>query len=235
MSRQRNPRPEFKVCRICGRELPNTHEYFEWSHRDLNYLQTFCRECSAKRNREKYERMMQDPKKYEAYKAKSREKENKKHRSNGALEKQPISEYSQEYAARWQKNKAENIPAYKREKQLRRALRRVVLSQGKNNVTRSTLVDIVGMPIRDLHYYLLRTFEETYGYPWDGVEKTHVDHIIPLCTESTIEGKEKLFHYSNLRLIKAKDNRAKWTSVDYPLGERVKSEDIIKKYGGLPT
>ena len=218
MSRQRNPRPEFKVCRICGCELPNTHEYFEWSHKNLNYLQTFCRECAVKRSREKYERMMQDPVKYEAFLAKAREKGIQQSRKDGYKEKQPKTEYSQEYAAKWQKNKAENDPVYKREKQLRGALRRVVLSQGKNNVTTSVLTDVVGMPPRELHHYLLQTFEDTYGYPWDGVEETHIDHIIPLCTESTIEGKEKLFHYSNLRLIKANDNRAKWTSTDYQIG-----------------
>ena len=218
MSRQRNPRPEFKVCRICGRELPNTHEYFEWSHKDLNYLQTFCRECSAKRSREKYERMMQDPEKYEAYLAKAREKGIKQSREKGYKEKQPQTEYSDSRASKYVREKKKNDPVYARVFDLRRAVRACVMSQGKNTVTTSKVASIVGMPLKDLHYYLLRTFEDTYGYPWDGVEKTNVDHIIPLCTESTIEGKEKLFHYTNLRLIKAKDNRAKWTSVDYQIG-----------------
>lgn len=211
-------RPETKVCRICGAELPNTHEYFEWSHKNLNYLQTFCRECSSKRSREKYEKIKADPEKYQAYLADKRKKADERARALGVPERQEQTQYSQTYAAKRQKSRTDSDPIYKREKQLRRALRHVVMSKGKNAVTSSVLTDIVGMPIRDLHYYLLRTFEETYGYPWDGVEKTHVDHIIPLCTESTIEGKEKLFHYSNLRLIKAKDNRAKWTSVDYQIG-----------------
>lgn len=68
------------------------------------------------------------------------------------------------------------------------------------------------------HKILFGTFKQTYGYEWDGVEPTHVDHIIPLCSESTLEGKKKLFEYHNLRLIKEEDNRQKGTSIDYCIG-----------------
>lgn len=211
-------RPEFKVCRICGRELPNTHEYFEWSHKNLNYLQTFCRECAVKRSREKYERMMADPVKYEAYLAKARKKGIEQSRKDGYKEKQPKTEYSDNPETVRMRNKYHSDPTFAAVERMRRAIRSCVLSQGKNNVTSNQFEPIVGMPMRDLHYYLLDTFEKIYGYPWDGVEPTHIDHIIPLCSVSTLEEKEKLFHYSNLRLIKAKDNRAKWKSMDYQIG-----------------
>lgn len=213
-------RPERKVCRICGREFPNTHEYFEWSHRELNYLQTFCRECSVKRSREKYERMMQDPEKYEAYKERARQKELEKLRAAGVQEKQEKTEYATTPYAIRQREKLHNDPVFAEVAKIRRAVRSCVLSQGKNNITTSKYAEIVGMPMRDLHHYLLQTFEDTYGYPWDGVEKTNVDHIVPLCTVETLEDKKKLFHYTNLRLIKARDNHAKGTKLDYQIGAR---------------
>lgn len=77
--------------------------------------------------------------------------------------------------------------------------------------------DLTGLSLLPLHNYLLQTFENTYGYAWDGIEKVEVDHIIPLCTENTIEGRQRLFHYENLRLIKAADNKAKRTSIDYEI------------------
>jgi hypothetical protein len=81
----------------------------------------------------------------------------------------------------------------------------------------SFLEDLTGLSLLPLHNYLLQTFENTYGYAWDGIEKVEVDHIIPLCTENTIEGRQRLFHHENLRLIKAADNKAKRTSIDYEI------------------
>ena len=54
--------------------------------------------------------------------------------------------------------------------------------------------------------YLLQTFKDNYGYEWDGKEQVHIDHIIPLATANTEQDIVKLCHYTNLQLLKAKDN-----------------------------
>lgn len=58
--------------------------------------------------------------------------------------------------------------------------------------------------------YLLQTFKDNYGYEWDGKEQVHIDHIIPLATANTEQDIVKLCHYTNLQLLKAKDNLKKW-------------------------
>lgn len=79
-------------------------------------------------------------------------------------------------------------------------------------------IDVIGMPSAELRDYLLETFRDTYGYDWDFVEPTEIDHIIPLSSAKTEEDIAKLCHYTNLRLIKATDNRYKGCKMDYQIG-----------------
>jgi hypothetical protein len=74
---------------------------------------------------------------------------------------------------------------------------------------------ITGLSKNELRDHLLASFYDIYGCDWDFVEPTHIDHIVPLCTATTLEETQKLFHYTNLRLVKEADNRAKGTSLDY--------------------
>ena len=49
----------------------------------------------------------------------------------------------------------------------------------------------------------------TDGMSWDNRSEWHLDHIIPLSCATTIEGLEKLSHYTNIRPLWAADNLAK--------------------------
>lgn len=85
---------------------------------------------------------------------------------------------------------------------------------------------IVGMSAEDFKDYLLETWKEIYGYEWDMAELAHIDHIIPLVTAKSYEDTVKLNHYTNLRLIRAEDNLAKGTKLDYQFEwERREEED----------
>ena len=80
----------------------------------------------------------------------------------------------------------------------------------KNGVPRKTSLakTVTGLAPTELWQYLLKTWEQEYGAPWNG-EKYNIDHIIPCCSASTVEGIDKLFHYTNLRLLTPEDNTKK--------------------------
>lgn len=69
--------------------------------------------------------------------------------------------------------------------------------------------EIIGTSIEGLIKYLSSTFKDRYGREWDGVEKVHIDHIIPLATAKTEEEIIRLNHFSNLQLLTPEDNISK--------------------------
>ena len=65
--------------------------------------------------------------------------------------------------------------------------------------------------------YLLQTFKNNYGYEWDGKEKVHIDHIIPLKTAQTEKEIIELCNYKNLQLLKEVDNLRKKDKLKWEL------------------
>ena len=72
---------------------------------------------------------------------------------------------------------------------------------------------ILGCSINEFIKHILRTYKDNYGYEWDGKELVHIDHIIPLATAHTEKEVLNLCHYTNLQLLKAKDNLVKGSKV----------------------
>lgn len=65
--------------------------------------------------------------------------------------------------------------------------------------------------------YLLQTFENNYGYEWDGKEPIEIDHILPISKAQT-ENEVYIYNkYTNMQLLKAKDNRKKHNKIDWKL------------------
>ena len=81
----------------------------------------------------------------------------------------------------------------------------------KNNKTEK----IIGLNKDEFVRHLLKTFISNYGYEWDGKEPVHIDHIIPLATAKTEDEVIKLCHYTNLQLLKAKDNLEKGCKTEF--------------------
>lgn len=84
---------------------------------------------------------------------------------------------------------------------------------GKNKHTE----EILGCKVDEFILHLLETFKSNYGYEWDKIEPVHIDHIIPLATAKTEEDVIRLCHYTNLQLLKAKDNMSKSDKLDWKL------------------
>lgn len=74
---------------------------------------------------------------------------------------------------------------------------------------------IFGLNKEEFVKHLLTTFINNYGYEWDGKEPVHIDHIIPLATAKTEEEVIELCYYTNLQLLKAKDNLKKSCKLDF--------------------
>ena len=213
-----------KTCKTCGAEFPATNEYFNWQDKSIGRLRCECKECQSKRSKEARERAKEDPQKYNEILQKRRNYYQRTKQERFAYSnswRRAHRDRVQFYANRRKNERYKEDPVFKWTHTARCAVRRAAKCKGmRDQRSSSFLEDITGLPLLPLHNYLLQTFEDIYGYAWDGVEKVEVDHIIPLCTESTIEGRQRLFHYKNLRLIKAADNKAKRTSLDYEIEVR---------------
>ncbi len=85
--------------------------------------------------------------------------------------------------------------------------------KGKRGKTK----EILGCDLDFFIDYLLETYKNNYGVDYDNKEKVHIDHIIPLATAKTEEDVIKLCHYTNLQLLKAKDNLSKNDKLEWRL------------------
>lgn len=79
--------------------------------------------------------------------------------------------------------------------------------------------EIIGCSIEELINHLKETFYENYRYAWDEKESVHIDHIIPLKEAKTEDEVIKLCHWSNLQLLKPKDNLEKSCKKDWVLNK----------------
>lgn len=105
---------------------------------------------------------------------------------------------------------------YKQKKLIRGFITKCFL---RRNVSKNIRTEkILGCSYNDFIKHLMVSFKNNYGYEWDGIEKVHVDHIIPLATAKNTNDVVKLCHYTNLQLLKAKDNLQKSCKLNYMLG-----------------
>lgn len=71
--------------------------------------------------------------------------------------------------------------------------------------------DLLGASFEIVKEHIEKQFIK--GMSWDNKNKWHIDHIIPVSSAVTKEELIKLFHYSNLQPLWAKDNRIKYNKV----------------------
>jgi hypothetical protein len=117
----------------------------------------------------------------------------------------------------YEKEREKNDYLYKFKKEIRKMIYCSFYRKGfdKNNNSQEILCCSYNFFID----YLLKTYKQNYGCEWDGKEKVHIDHIIPLSTAKNKEEVIKLNHYTNLQLLKAKDNLYKSNKLNWELKE----------------
>ena len=218
---------EIKLCRKCNLEKDINDFRLKKDKCGKYYRYSYCKQCEKEFlnvKRKEYDKK---------YRENHREQINKKQRERknnlSSDEKEKLKKYMKQYMQIWKtknkdkykkyyvsdNNKRKNDKFLHFKDKIRHEVLRSFKSKGKTKNKHTE--QIVGMNLENLYKYLLRTYKINYGYEWNGIEKVHIDHIIPLSTAKTNEEIEKLCYYTNLQLLKAKDNLEKYNKLDWEL------------------
>lgn len=200
-----------KICSVCKKIKELNNFYFR---KDTNSYRSWCIDCEKSRTKDFYEDNKDKilDKQHQSY-IENKEVILQRKKDYAKNHKEQLRVYHTKYTYNRRKN--DNIFHFK--SQIRHLInqsfrRRGIQKKGKTE-------DIVGCDFETFNKYLLNTYKENYGYDWDGIEEVHVDHIIPLSTANTEEEILKLCHYTNLQLLKAKDNLDKKDKLDWELND----------------
>lgn len=205
---------EEKTCTLCG-ETKLVTEFYK--RKGYNY-RSACKKCENKISRDYYSQNK------DGYYEQRKEYLKQYRENNREKARQYNKEYRQKNLEKVKKQIYEIDKRRSREDKLYR-LKRCVRSNIKNSFVRKKFSkklntqEILQCDINFFVNYLLQTFKNNYGCEWDKIEKVHIDHIIPLATAHTEEEVYRLCHYSNLQLLKEKDNLAKNSKLQYNIEE----------------
>ena len=207
----KNKNIDTKFCNKC-----KTEKSVEDFYKRGKYYCAHCKDCMKKNNK----------KWHIENKERARERR-KKWRENN-------EDYMSKYMKQWRKDNKEHIKEYKRNDyhknktdefyKLKIQTRHLIFKayERKGYKKGSRTEEILGCSYEEFIKHLLRTYKNNYGADWNDEEQVHIDHIIPLSTAQTEEEIIKLNHYTDLQLLKAKDNLEKSNKLDW----KVKEENI---------
>lgn len=198
---------ETRTCKVCGETYPLTLEYFRHNGSNPKTFRHVCNKC----------RLAQEKVYREDRKAANDGREARNRESKRRWKKNHPEQNIAQIVRRTRERQHEDA-AYKWTLEARRAARSALNAHKAAHFSDDRVRSITGLGKRELQNHLLATFHDLYGYDWDFAEPTHIDHIIPLCTATSFEETQQLFHYTNLRLVKETDNWAKGTRLDYQIG-----------------
>lgn len=200
-----------KMCSKCGKILP-----LDCFYKGAGYskgVRGICKECSKEWDEN---RKNNNPCYYKEHYAKNKERIKKKSRLWYQKNKERAEEYRKErrpIIRERERQRRKTDPIYSMKRRIRIMISNSFRKVGYSKSQETS--EIIGMNLDDFDEYLRKTFANRYGYEWDNVEPVHIDHIIPLATAKTEEDVMKLCNYSNLQLLKAKDNLIKSSRLDW--------------------
>lgn len=226
-----------KLCKGCKQEK-NINDFRIRIINGKEYIYTYCRECERKlcreysqKNKIKISEYMKEYRrknietikiKEKEYKKKNKEKINEWNKKSHQRNKEKRNAQKRIYS----KNNRQKINQYIKEKKesdyifkFNHTIRNNILQAFKKKglMKSKHIEEIVGCELIFLYNYLLETFKNNYGIEWDKKEKVHIDHIKPLKCAKSEKEVIKLCHYSNLQLLKAKDNLEKNCKLNWEL------------------
>lgn len=187
----------------------------EYYTKNIDKIKAYTAEHKEERSEynKKYrvEHLEEINKRTKAYREANKDLVREQKRRSNQKHKDRVYTYRKEY----NKMKMETDEIYRFKNRIRNFINKSFKRQNftKNNGT----FDLVGCNPQELKDYLYKTFFNNYGYEYDGQEDVHIDHIIPLKTAETEEDVKKLCHYTNLQLLKARDNLIKNDKMDFEL------------------
>lgn len=206
-------------CNECGKKKPKD-QFYSFDYKNIEGLRAYvrvptesgiCKDCFEKGRAER-KRLSEEHRKelraqwYQEHKAEISEKQ--RQRRSGSTEKDKAWKAAhKEQINNHIRERKKADPVYKLKCQARTTIYQSFARTG--NVKRERCENITGISIVGLVEHLTRTYETTYGKAWDGVDPVHIDHIIPLATAKSEDDVIRLCHYTNLQLLKAKDNLMK--------------------------
>ena len=224
-----------KICKKCNLEK-NIDEFSIYTKNSKSYYRSLCKQCMKeysqnyrKENKDELNKKRNiykenNPKIYENYKIKYKELNKQWQKKYREKNKEKINEFCKKYQKEHriernerERNKRKNDKVYKLKTNIRIMINDAF--KRKNKFKTENTENIIGCKIQNLTNYLLQTFKNNYGYEWNGEEPVHIDHIKPLKYANTEEEVIKLCHYTNLQLLKAKDNLIKHDKLDWRLND----------------
>lgn len=209
---------ETKICSKCKKEQFINNFRFR---KEKNIFCSQCKQCERERQKKYYEKNKKYYSEYRKLHSEEQKKYNYEHREK-------IKEYNCNYYNKhkmklreehnkYKKQNREKINQYNKKRKtdkliyFKDKIRINVLKafKRKGKIKSQRTEEILGITIENFYIYLLQTYKNNYGVEWDEKEKVHIDHIKPLKDAKTEEDIIKLCHYTNLQLLKAKDNLEK--------------------------
>lgn len=209
-----------KICGRCKRELPldmfhknrSRKDGLSWHCKDCSKEITFARKDKINKYNEEHrkEKSIYNKRYNDRHKEERAEKQRQYRKENKEKEKEYKIKNKERMAAyhkQYQNQRMANDDLYNFKQTIRSAINRSFKRRklSKNYKTE----EIVCCSLEQLKEHLHKTFFANYGYEYDGKEDVHIDHIVPLATAETEDDVKRLCHYTNLQLLKPKDNMQK--------------------------
>lgn len=228
---------ETKICSKCNIEKPLNEFQFR---KDTRKYRSMCIRCNYLQRKEYKDKYYQEHKEdYKKYRESRKEyfkeyfKKNYESKREEKIEKKrTFYQENKEKFKKYQEEHKEKRNAYKRYEyklkykngsifKIKQQYRNIILKAFKRfGYSKNTQAyKILGCDYETFMIYLKTTFKNNYGYEWNEIEPVHIDHIVPLATIKNEEDLFKLNHYSNLQLLKVKDNLDKSDKIDWFLNE----------------
>ena len=189
---------EKRVCKKCTIEKPL--EEFLRAKGEYTYK---CLQCNREEGKQRYKNMMSKPDKKELRNGKKRG-----YGKNWYHTRKQDPEFVK-MRKEWHKNEYKTNPIYAMKVRIRRRTASYLRSLGlkKDWKTRQML----GCTYEEFCKHLESLFSE--GMTWENRKLWHLDHIIPLSSETTLEGIYKLGHYTNIQPLWGPENISKGNKI----------------------